>query len=216
MSAVAEEAVRVPQRTGPVIFDCEQGTPEWFACRLGIPTASEFGTVMASGRGGGPSVTRRKYMLQLIGERLTGEVADSYTNAHMERGKAMEDQARKVYAFEAGVEPRRIGFIRNGDMGASPDSLIDKDGMVELKTKLPHLHLEALLENRLPPEHKPQVQGQLLVAEREWCDFVSYWPKLRPLIVRVYRDEKYISELAAHIKVFNDELLALMAQLEAA
>lgn len=207
-------AVAVQPRTGPVLYDCEQGTPEWFACRLGIPTASEFGTVIASGRGGGPSVTRRKYMLQLIGERLTGEVVDSYTNANMERGKAMEDEARKVYAFEAGVEPKRVGFIRNGDMGASPDSLIDDDGLLEVKTKLPHLHLEALLDNRLPPEHKAQVQGQLLVSERKWCDFVSYWPKLRPLIVRVERDEAYIDELRAQVTVFNKELLQLMEQVK--
>lgn len=217
MSAIPAEAIPgLSEKHGHItVYTCEQGTPEWFACRLGIPTASEFGTVMARGKGGGESVTRRKYMLQLIGERLTGEIADSYTNGHMERGKRMEEEARNVYAFESGVFPERVGFIRNDlvGAGASPDSLIGHDGMNEIKTKLPHLQLEALLAKVMPPEHKPQVQGQLLVAEREWCDFVSFWPKLRPLIVRVYRDEAYIAELRAQIKVFNDELLRLIEQI---
>ena len=198
-----------------VIIDCEQGSPEWFKARLGIPTASEFDTVMAKGRGGGDSKTRRTYMLKLIGERMTGEPAESYTNAHMERGKAMEAEARNAYAFIREVTPIPVGFIRNGEVGASPDSLIGTDGCMEAKTKLPHLHLEVLLAGVLPPEHKAQVQGQLWVAEREWCDFVSYWPKLPPFIIRVHRDEAYIAELEAGVAKFLDELNALQASIAA-
>jgi hypothetical protein len=195
------------------IYDCEQGSPEWFKARLGIPTASEFDTVMAKGGGGGDSKTRRTYMLKLIGERMTGEPAENYSNAHMDRGRAKEAEARKAYAFISEVEPIAVGFIRNGDKGASPDSLIGEKGCLEVKTKLPHLHLEVLLAGVLPPEHKPQVQGQLWVAEREWCDFVSYWPKLPPFIVRVKRDEAYITELANGVAQFMDELQALQARI---
>ena len=195
------------------IFNCEQGTDEWRRARLGIPTASEFDTVQASGRGGGESVTRRKYMLTLIGERLTGEIApEGYSNAHMERGKAMEDEARKAYAFMADVDPERVGFVRNGDAGASPDSLVGAGGLLEIKTKLPHLHLDVLEKDRLPPEHVAQVQGQLWIAEREWLDFVSYWPKLPLFVKRVYRDETYIANLKAAIDKFNDDLLTMMAR----
>ena len=195
-------------------IDCEQGSPEWFKARLGIPTASEFDTVMRKGgKGpGGTSKERRTYMLKLIGERMTGEPAENYSNAHMERGRVMEAEARKTYAFINDVEPIPVGFIRNGDKGASPDSLIDEGGLLEVKTKLPHLQLEVLLAGVLPPEHKPQVQGQLWVAEREWCDFVSYWPKLPPFIHRVYRDEAYITELANGVAQFMDELVALQAK----
>lgn len=199
----------------PEIFTFEQGTPEWRMARLGIPTASEFDTVMAKGRGGGPSVTRRKYMLTLIGERLTGEIApEGYQNAHMERGKVMEAEARNAYSFLADVEPVQVGFIRNEIAGASPDSLVTDVGLLEIKTKLPHIHLEVLAEDRLPPEHVAQVQGQLWVSEREWCDFVSYWPKLRPFVKRIYRDEAYIANLAAAVRQFNDEMLALMETLQ--
>lgn len=199
------------------IFDCEQGTPEWFACRSGIPTASEFQTILAKGRGGGESVGRRKYLLTKAGEVLTGECApEGYTNSHMERGKIMEAEARNWYAFHSDLEPVRVGFIRNDALraGVSPDSAISKNGLLEVKTKLPHLQLEVLLAGVLPSEHKAQCQGGLLVAEREWLDFVSYWPKLRPFCTRVTRDEPYIAALKIAIADFNEELDALVAKFQ--
>lgn len=188
------------------VFDCEQGTPEWFECRRGIPTASRFKDVLAKGQG----ITRRKYLFTLAGEVLTGEPAESYTNEHMERGHAIEDEARQQYAFQADVEPERVGFLRCGDVGCSPDSLIGQDGLLEIKTKLPHLHLEALESNRLPPEHVAQVQGQLWISGRQWCDFVSYWPKLPLFRIRVPRDDAYIALLQAEVQAFNAELAAIV------
>jgi len=191
------------------IFDHEQGTPEWHECRAGIPTASMFATVMAKGEG----KTRSKYMRELAGEIITGELAEGYSNAHMERGKAMEDEARRLYAYVADVEPVRVGFIRNGDKGASPDSLIGDKGGLEIKTALPHIQIERLMRGDLPPEHKAQVQGNIWTAEREWWDFVSFWPKLPMLKVRVYRDEPYIAKLAAEIDAFNAELADLVERI---
>lgn len=196
------------------IFNCEQGSTEWYECRLGIPTASEFDTVMAKGKDGGASKTRRTYMLKLIGERLTGEPKHDYTNDHMERGKEMEAEARELYSMVTDLEPVRVGFLRRGDAGCSPDSLIGNDGMSEIKTKLPHLQLEVLLGGKLPSEHKPQTQGQLWIAEREWCDFVSYWPGLQPFIKRVFRDEEYIKTVAAAVRAFNEEMHELIEKLQ--
>ena len=156
------------------IIECEQGTPEWFQSGSGIPTASRFATVLASGRGGAESKTRRKYLLQLAGERLTGQPMESYSNGHMERGKEMEAEARELYALVRDVEPVAVGFMRRGDAGASPDALIGTDGLLEIKTKLPDLQIEVLLANRLPPEHVAQVQGQIWIRGRDWCDFVLY------------------------------------------
>lgn len=184
------------------IIDCEQGSPEWFAARLGIPTASEFSTVMAKGEG----KTRRKYLLRLAGEIITGEAEETYTNAHMERGKIMEDEARKMYAFINDAACQRVGFIRNGSMGCSPDSLIGEDGGVEIKTALAHIQVDRLLKNELPSEHRAQVQGFMLVTGRAWCDFVSYSPKLPLLVVRVQRDNGYIANLKGEIDRFNAEL----------
>lgn len=197
------------------VIQCEQGTPEWFAARAGIPTASMFATVLASGRGGGESVTRRKYMLTLIGEILTGEVQEGYSNAHMERGKMMEDDARVSYEFASGNETTRVGFVRNELAGASPDSLVGSAGLLEIKTKLPHLQLECLLDDVLPSEHVMQVQGQLWVTGREWCDFVSYWPKLPLFVKRVERDEAVIARIAAGVRTFCDELQSTMARINA-
>lgn len=188
------------------IIDCEQGTPEWFQARLGIPTASEFDKVLAKGRGGGESKGRRTYMLKLIGERMTEEPGESYTNAHMDRGKIMEDEARDAYVFMKDIEVSRVGFIRNGDVGCSPDSLIDTNGLLEIKTKLPHLHLDVILSNEMPSEHVAQVQGQMWVSEREWCDFVSYWPKLPLFVKRIYRDDGYIKILESAVTDFLEEL----------
>ena len=195
------------------IVDCEQGSEEWFRVRAGMPTASEFATVMAQGKGGGESKTRRTYMLKLAGEILTGEPMDHYSNHHMERGKEMEAEARDLYAFMKDVAPQQVGFVINGAKGCSPDSLVGADGMAEIKTKLPHLQIDCLLGDRVPPEHLAQCQGALWVAEREWIDFVSYWPKLPLFVSRAYRDEEYIQKLAAAVDQFNDELTALVEQI---
>lgn len=186
------------------IIECEQLSDEWWAARMGCVTASEFKSVMAKGEG----KTRRAYMMKLLGEKLTGEPADHYSNGHMERGHTMEGEARNLYAFLKDAEPRSVGFIRNGEIGCSPDSLIGDDGMLEIKTRLPHLQLEVLLAGELPSENKAQVYGQLWVAEREWCDFVSYWPKLPLFVKRVYRDEKYIALIAREVAIFLEEMKA--------
>lgn len=194
------------------VFDFEQGSAEWFAARAGIPTASEFATVMAKGKDGGASVTRRKYMLQLAGEIITGEVAqEGYSNAAMERGKAMEDEARDLYAFMKDQDPIRVGFVRNGQKGASPDSFIGLGGGLEIKTALPHIQIDRLLRDVLPPEHKAQVQGSMWVAERDWWDFASYWPRLPMFVVRVPRDDAYIADLAKAVDAFNEELASVVA-----
>jgi hypothetical protein len=188
------------------IIDVEQGSPEWFAARAGIPTASEFSTVMAVGPKGGKSLTRIAYLNKLVGEIITGEPMVSFQNADMERGKIMEDEARDAYAFTRDVDLLRVGFIRNGDKGASPDSLIGADGGLEIKSAAAHIQVARLLADELPSEHKAQVQGNLWVAERDWWDFVSYCPKLPIFIKRVHRDEEYIKSIAHHVELFNAEL----------
>lgn len=189
-----------------VINYCEQGTPEWFQVRLGIPTASEFGTIMAKGRGGGVSEGRRTYMHKLAGERITGEVMDNYTNANMARGQMMEAEARDFYQLITEERLERVGFIRNGDVGGSPDALIGKKGMLEIKTMFAHLLIKAHIEDVTPSQFVAQIQGNLWVAERDWCDLIIYWPRVPPFIKRIYRDQRYIDRLAEQLELFNDEL----------
>lgn len=192
-----------------VFDDIQQGSESWFKARLGIPTASNFATVMAKGDG----KTRSKYMRRLAGEVITGEVADQFSNIHTDRGNAMEDEARLKYALSEGVSPYQVGFIRNGDKGASPDSLIGVIGGLEIKTAIPDIQIDRLERNRLPPEHKAQVQGNLWISDREWWDFVSYWPRLPMLCVRVFRDEDYIKTMSDEIDRFNDEKAALIERI---
>lgn len=184
------------------ILDCAQNSPEWYQARMGIPTASEFAAVLAKGEG----KTRKAYMLRLAGEILTGEGQDRYTNEHFERGHEMEPEARELYEFIADEPLQRVGFIRNGSVGCSPDSLVGKSGAVEIKTKLPHLMIEIILQNKFPAEFVAQCQGILWVAEREWIDLACYWPKLPLFVKRAYRDEIYIKNLAAEVERFNADL----------
>lgn len=189
----------------------EQGSEDWYRVRMGVVTASEFKTVMAEGKEKGTdSRGRRTYMLKLMGERLTGDPMYRYSNDHMERGHAQEAEARDMYVFLSDLEPRQVGFIKNGAVGCSPDSLIGDDGMLEIKTKLAHLQLDVLLGGSIPSEHMAQVQGQLWVAEREWCDFVSYCPRLPLFTKRVFRDEKYIDRLKKAVDLFEREMATLL------
>lgn len=192
------------------IFNCQQSTPEWFSCRMGIPTASMFGTVMAKGKDGGASLTRKTYLYKLAGEIITGEPAENYSNDHMERGKQMEAEARDIYAFVTDLIPQQVGFIRNGAKGCSPDSLIGNSGVLEVKSKLAHLTIECLLRDEFPPEHKAQCQGALWVSEREWVDIAVYWKGLPLFIKRAGRDDTYIQKLSEAVDVFNEELAGIV------
>lgn len=195
------------------IVDVEQGSAEWFKARMGRATASEFSTVLAKGKGGGESLTRKKYLYQLAGEIISGEPAVSYENADMARGKKLEPEARAAYAFLKDAEPKLVGFVVNEVAGASPDSFLGDNGALEIKTKAAHLMVECIDKGEFPPEHKAQCQGVLWVAEREWIDFVAYWPGFPLFVRRAHRDEIYIAALARAVGEFNAELAEIVAKI---
>jgi hypothetical protein len=201
-----------------IFRDIEQNTPEWYAIRRGVVTASQFATVLAHGRKkGDPSVMRRKYMLTLISDRMGGAPAESYSNHHMERGKAMEQEALDLYALMRDVEPERIGFVKHNDnVGCSPDAFVLNNGMAQVKTALPDIQLDRLLKNEVPLEYTCQLQGELWVCERDWTDFISYWPGLPLFVQRVYRDATAIKSIELGVEIFLNEMEELMSQLEAA
>lgn len=196
------------------ILRMEQGSDEWFAARCGIPTASNFSKILAKGRGGAPSKTRLAYLRDLAGERLTGQAAETFTNHHMDRGKSMEAEARSYYEFTEGVSVEQVGFIKNHDAGYSPDGLVGDQGLWECKTMLPRILIEHLEAGRVPPEHIPQCQGGMWIAEREWLDFRGYWPSMPNLSFRIARDDAWIDgTLAPAVRSFLDELEDLVARL---
>ena len=194
-----------------IIHNIPQGTVEWLAVRAGKVTASEFDSVLAQGRNGG-SKTRQTYMYRLAGEIITGQVVETYTNANMERGKVMEDEARAWYELMHNpVE--QVGFIEEDRMGYSPDGLIGESGALEIKTKFPHLLIPVLLSRDFPADHKAQCQGGLMVSGRDWIDLVCYWPGMPVAVHRAYRDEIYIAELRKAVWDFVGELDAIVGRL---
>lgn len=197
----------------PTIVDCDQNSEAWLKARMGRPTASMFATVMAKGKGGGDSKTRQKYLYQLAAEIVSGEPAETFTNAHMQRGHEMEPAARAAYAFKSDVEPRIVGFVHNELAGASPDALIGEKGILEIKTKLPALLVECVMSGQFPAEHKAQCQGAMWVCEREFVDLCIYWPRLPIFVVREYRDEAYIASIVRAVREFNDELASVVDRL---
>lgn len=189
-----------------IITNVEQGTQEWLNLRLGIATASEFECLMVNGKGeGGFGVGAFTYMDTLIGERITGEAADPFSgNRHTERGHELEAVARNLYREQCEVETSDCGIILNHGAGYSPDSLVGANGLAEVKTKLPKFQVGVILQNEVPKDHIAQCQGGLWLSEREWIDFVSFWPGMPLFIKRMYRDEAYIRKLSQRMKDFYE------------
>ena len=196
------------------IIACEQNSDEWFSAKLGIPSASQFSAILASGKGPAPSKTRRTYLRKLAGERITGRPAENYRNAHMDRGRAMEAEARALYEFTNGVTAEQVGFIKNHGAGASPDALVGDDGLLEIKTAAPHVLIGHIEAGKFPTEHFAQVQGQMWVSERVWVDVLIYWPGMPAFQTRAPRDDDYIERiLAPGVQRFIDELDDMVARL---
>ena len=192
-------------------LDIAQRSPEWYEARLGIPTASRFGSIMARGQG----KMRRSYLTQLVAERLTGELQDTYDNHHMARGRREEDAALDRYAIANwDVELRRVGFVRmqlaGGWIGCSPDALVGGDGMAEVKCPMPARVIDTVLSGGV--EHRPQVQGGLWITGRAWCDLIIHNADMRLEIIRVERDAGYIAALAEEVQQFLTELAAIEAR----
>lgn len=200
-----------------ILLDCEQGSAEWFEARFGCVTASRFNDILTPT--GKPTTGERrvKYMNSLLADWLSKSYHDSYESEWMRRGTELEPEARDLYGMIKDVEPEQIGLVYLDDrklVGCSPDAFVGKDGLWENKTPAPYNHIGYLLGGKMPTPYIPQVQGQMWVCERDWADFMSYCPGIKPLIVRVYRDEKYIKALSDEIEKFVEEMLEKREKLE--
>lgn len=196
-----------------------QGSAEWKALRLGKVTASRVADVVAKTKSG-YSAGRANYMAQLIAERLTGTPAESYTNAAMQHGTETEPEARAAYEFYQGVTVAEVAFVPHPKIdqaGCSPDGLVDGGGLVEIKCPQTATHLETLLGQAVPSKYETQMQFQMACTGRDWCDFVSYDPRMpenmRLFIKRVARDDKRIAELESEIAAFLLEMAVKLSQL---
>ena len=188
------------------ILTFKQQSPEWFAARLDIPTASEFKKIITSK--GKPSDQALGYAYTLAAARLSGIRDKSFSSAATEEGIRREEESRMVYAMLRETEVRQVGFCLEdgGRWGCSPDGLVGDDGLVEFKNPTGKVAIKYLVDNKIPTKYFVQVQGQMFVTGRDWCDFCSYYPGLPTLIVRVERDEKFIGLLEEALIKFSDKL----------
>lgn len=189
-----------------IVTDIEQGTPEWLALRLGIATASELDCLLVSGKyPTGFGVAAFTYMDQLIGERITEEAAElPFQTKATIRGHEQEGVALELYEAREEVKVQKVGIILNRGIGYSPDGLVGADGLIEIKTKLPKFQVGVILAGEIPKEHVAQCQGGLWASDREWIDFISYWPGMPLFVKRAYRDEALIRKIAERVSSFYE------------
>lgn len=185
----------------------EQRTADWFALRLGKATASRFKDIMAR-----TPAPRNNYRADLVIERLSGVHIETYTNGAMQWGVDNESTAKLAYEAETGIEVVDAPFVEHDLLaaGASPDGFIGTDGLLEIKCPNTATHIETLHRKTIPAQYMAQVQGQMWITDRKWCDFVSFDPRLpanaQLFITRVDRDEIYINDLKEEVTDFLEEV----------
>lgn len=190
----------------------EQGTSEWKLARCGKVTASRVADVIAKTKSG-YGASRANYMAELICERLTGMPTEGYTSAAMQHGIDTEPMARSAYESAVGALVVETGFVPHRVIlmsGASPDGLVDDDGLIEIKCPNTATHIDTLLSDAVPSKYITQMQWQMACTGRKWCDFLSYDPRLsenmRLFVKRVNRDDAFIAELEREVMSFLSEL----------
>ena len=197
----------------------EQRTDEWYAARLGKVTASRVADIIAKTKSG-YSTSRANYMAELVCERLTGKQGEFYQNAAMAWGTNTEPMARAAYEAVEGALVVEVGFVSHPTIqmaGASPDGLIEEDGLVEIKCPITATHIDTLLTQTVPGKYMTQMMWQMACTGRQWCDFVSYDPRMpehmQLFIKRVPRDNNVIIELEREVERFltdlDDKIVAL-------
>ena len=198
----------------------EQGTAEWHATRCGKVTASRVADVIAKTKSG-PSASRGNYMAELVCERLTGVVGDAFKSPAMEWGTAQEPHARAAYEAAGGVLVEEVGFVPHPTIemsGASPDGIVNGEGLVEIKCPNTATHIDTLLSGKVPERYITQMQWQMACTGHLWCDFVSYDPRMpenmRLFIARIPRNDATTAFMEAEVRAFLAELDAKIADLK--
>ena len=190
-------------------FDLAQGSDDWLAARLGIPTASCFDKIVTP-KTLELSKASKPYLCRLLAEWMYGAPLEAFTSGWMDRGKNLEPEAIRYYEMERECETLAIGLVLTEDCmaGASPDRLVGDGGALELKCPALETHVGYMLEPQsLVDEYRLQVQGQLWVIGRAWADVMSYSPGFPAVIVRVLPDERAQKALTVHVPAFVEIML---------
>lgn len=190
-----------------------QGTDDWFEARRGCVTASRMADLTDRLKSGAPGAKRTNYMGQLLAERLTGLVTTSYKSTAMRHGTDTEPEARKHYAFFTNAEVSEAGYVPHpfiAEAGASPDSFVGDDGLLEIKCPDTKNHADVLLTEEIPEQYLSQCHWQMACTGRKWVDFVSFDPRMpgwgMVFIKRLERDDAIIAALEKDVTEFLVEL----------
>lgn len=193
------------------IINCQQNTPEWESCRLGKLTASEAQAIGNNDSG------LKTLCLKLVAQLLTGKQEKGYFNSDMERGHELEMEARNAYELETDNEVKTVGFCKlDESVGCSPDGLIGDDGLIEIKCFKDTNFLEYMLSEKVDTGYEWQMQMQMYVTDKKWCDYVVYNPNFKKslIIKRINRDEQAISKIIAGIETGKSMIKAMMEKLQ--
>ena len=201
-------------------IDYPQGTPEWLQARAGKVTASRINDVMAKIKTG-ESAARKDYKAQIVAEILTGTPQENgFKSAEMQWGNDQEPFARAAYEIKTGSMVDQVGLVLHPTIergAASPDGLVGLDGLVEIKCPKTATHLQYLVDGRVPAHYQPQMLWQMACTERQWCDFVSFDPRLpehlQLFVQHFIRDQKRIDEIESEVRAFLAEVDAILAAL---
>jgi putative phage-type endonuclease len=210
-----------------IIKGLVQNTPEWLVHRVGLCTGSRVADVIKrltrkSGdrQAGDYAQCHYDYLWEVVIERLTGRAADSYVSPAMEWGIEHEAEARGVYEVRKDVMTTPIGFAMHPTIewfGASPDALVGEEGVLEIKCPNTSTHLAYLLGGEVPIEYVPQMMAEMACAERKWCDFVSYDPRLPHNLQffcrRFHRNDELIAQMEAEVRTFLEDVILKMGEL---
>ena len=192
-----------------------QRSPEWFKARCGIPTSSGFDKILTTK--GERSKQAEKYMYQLAVERITGIKRESYQNFEMQQGIEREPEARSFYELVKNCKIKEAGICyldKRKRFSASPDGFVGSDGLIEIKCPIDSTQVSYLLNGGLETDYFQQAQGQLFITGRKWCDLISYFPGIKPLIIRVKQDKEFIKKLEKALYWFCAELDRVVAKIK--
>jgi hypothetical protein len=202
------------------LLNIEQGSYEWAQARCGIVTASRCGDVVAMTKKGEERAERAHYRSELICEILTGHPYPRHVTQEMQWGIEHEADARVAYELHRDVLVDTCGLVLHPDIarfGASPDGLVDEDGLIQIKCPNTTTHLGWMLAGTVPLEHCPQMLAEMSCTGRDWCDFVSFDPRLpahlQLFVRRFHRDDQLVAKLEAEVVHFNRQIEEVLAAL---
>jgi hypothetical protein len=190
-----------------LIINCEQNSEQWFQEKIGKPSASNCSKIITNG--GQPSKQAEGYMFELASEIITGRKEEGYKSANMVVGNEREQESRMYFELINDVKVEQVGVVYKDDKKqflCSPDGLINREYGLELKNVLPKTQVKYLLDNCLPDEYFSQIQMSLYITDFKYWMFTSYVPAMKPLIIRVERDEVFITKLGIELDKFCVEL----------